>query len=146
VNFFAVADHQVGVGRHQVLLGFRPRARRAFRPHHNLRLPLLIGRIGDHELRHAGDFVHLLLQREPVDEVLVVNHAADFRQDGEGVRIPFQQDLVALHGSAVFHQNARAVYHRVAFLFTALIVHHRHNAEAVHGDDLVGAFLPVAVH
>src|ERR1017187_10317834 len=138
VDVFSVAYHQVSVGRHEVLLGFRPRARSALRPDDHLRLPLLVGRIGDHELRHAGDFVHLLLQREAVDEVLEVDHTGDFGEDREGVRIPFEQDLVALHGSAVFHQDARAVYHRVALLFTALIVHHRHNAQAVHGDDFVG--------
>ena len=67
VDLFAVAHHQVGVGRHEVLLGFRARAAGAFRPHDDLRLPLLVGRIGDHKLRHAGDFVHLLLQGEAID-------------------------------------------------------------------------------
>ena len=45
VNFLAVAHHQVGVRRHEVLLGFGARALRAFRPDDDLRLPLLVGRI-----------------------------------------------------------------------------------------------------
>ena len=44
------------------------------------------------ELRVAGDFVHLLLQRDAFDQVLEVNHAADFGQDRERVRIPLEQD------------------------------------------------------
>ena len=86
------------------------------------------------QLRHAGDFVDLLLQREAVDQVLEVNHAADFGENRERVRIPLEQDLVGLDRGAVFDQNARAVDHRVAFLFAALIVHDGHDAVAVHGD------------
>ena len=37
-------------------------------------------------------------------QILEVDHAADFGQDRERVRIPFEQDLVALHGSAVLDQ------------------------------------------
>ena len=132
VDLFPVAHHQVGVGRHQVLLAVAPRRR--IRTHLDLRLALLVGRIGNDQLAHAGDFVDLLLQREPVDQVLEVDDAGHLGQDRERVRIPLEQDLVALHGSAVFHQHARAVDHRVAFLFTALIVHHRHDAVAVHRD------------
>src|ERR1035438_4037684 len=43
VDFLAVANHQVGVGGHQVLLGLRTGPRSAFRPDHDLRLPLLVG-------------------------------------------------------------------------------------------------------
>ena len=102
VDFLAVPHHQVGVRGHEVLLVLGPRTRRAFRPDDDLRLPLLVGRIRDHPLRHAGDLVHLLLEREALDQVLEVHHAADFGQDGEGVRVPLEQDLVGLDPSAVF--------------------------------------------
>ena len=42
VDLVAIVHHQVGMRRHEVLLGFRTRARRAFRPHNDLRLPLLV--------------------------------------------------------------------------------------------------------
>jgi hypothetical protein len=63
-----------------------------------------------------------------------VDHAADFGQDREGVRIPFEQDLVGLDRRAVFHQDARAVNHLIAFLLAALVVDHGDDAVAVHGD------------
>jgi len=116
VNFFPVVNHQVSVRRHQVLLGFRARSTSALGTHDDGRLPLFVRRVRYHELRHTGDFVHTLLHGQTVDQVFEVHHAADFGQDREGVRIPFQQDLVALHRSAVFHQHARAVIRRVAFL------------------------------
>ncbi len=139
VDFFAVAHHQVGVGRHQVLLGFRPRAR--------ARLPAARSICGCRF--SSGESVTTSCDMpvtsstcscmvRPSMQVLEVDHAADFGQDRERVRIPFEQDLVALHRSAVFHQNARAVYHRVAFFLAALIVHHRHDAVAVHGDQFAG--------
>src|SRR5580704_3795479 len=138
VDFFAVANHQVRVGRHEVLLGVRARALRAFRTHDDSGLPLLVGRIHHHQLRHAGHFVHLLLQRNAVEEILEVDRAGDFSQDRERIRIPFEQVLIALHGRAVFGQNSRAIYHLVALLLAALIVHHRDDAVAVHGDQLAG--------
>ena len=67
-----------------------------------------------------------------------MDDAGDFGQDGEGVRIPLEQDLVVLDRGAVFDQHARAVIRRVAFLFAALIVDHRHDAVAVHGDQFAG--------
>ena len=95
VDVFAVVHHQVSVGRHEVALFIGAGA--AFRPHDDRRDALFIGRIGDHPLRHAGDFVHLLLQRDAFVQVLEMNLAADFGEDREGVRIPFEQDLVGLH-------------------------------------------------
>src|ERR1700682_5914032 len=64
--------------------------------------------------------------------------AADFGQDRERVRIPLEQDLIGLDGRAVFGQNARAVYHWIALFLAPLIVHHRHDAVAVHSDQLAG--------
>src|ERR1019366_3605749 len=141
VNFFAVMHHEVSVRGHEVLLGFGPRTAGAFGPDVDLGLPLFVGGIGDDELRHAGDFVHLLLQCEAIDEVLEVHHTGDFRKNGEGVRIPLKQDLVALNGIAVFHQTAGTVHHGIAFFFAALVVDHRHDAVAVHGDTFAGLAL-----
>src|SRR5262249_49274877 len=136
VDFLAIAHHQVSVGRHMILLGFGARALCAFGAHDDHRLPLFIRRVGDHELAHAGHFVHLLLQRQALDQVLEMDHAADLRQDRESVRIPFEQDLVGLHCRAVFDHHARAVVDGVALLFTPLLVHDRHDAVAIHRDQL----------
>ena len=43
---------------------------------------------------------------------------------------------VGLHRRAVFEQNLRAVHHRVAFFFAALVVDDGDDAVAVHGDQL----------
>src|ERR1017187_9469932 len=103
-----------------------------------MRLPVLAGSIRHHELAHAGDLVQLLLHGEAVHQILEVDGATDFGQNRERVRIPLEQDLAVLHRSAVFHQHAGAVIRRVAFLFAALVVDHRHDAVAVHGDQLAG--------
>src|ERR1035437_7786986 len=142
VDLVAIVHHQVGVRRHEVLLGFRTQARRAFRPHNNLRLPLLVGGIHDDELRHAGDFVHALLHGEAVDQVFEMHRAADFGQDREGVRIPFQQVLVGFNRSTVGGQHTGAVIHFIAFLFAALVVDHRYFSVAVHRDQ----FARLALH
>ena len=72
----------------------------------------------------------------PSVQVLEVNRAADFGQDGEGVGIPFEQDVVGLHLGAVLEQHLGAVHDRVAFLLAALIVDDGQDAVAVHGDQL----------
>ena len=59
MRFFAVTHHQVGVGGHQVLLGIAA-SLPGVRPDNDHRLPFFIRRIRNHQLRHAGDFVHLL--------------------------------------------------------------------------------------
>src|SRR3984893_9573719 len=119
--------------RHQVLLGLTARA---FRPHDDHRLPLLVRRINHYELRHAGHFVYLLLHGNAFLQVFEVHRAANLGQDGERVGIPFEQDLVGTNGSALFDQNLRSVHHVVALFFTAFLVHHHNLAIAVHGDHL----------
>ena len=79
------------MGRHQVALLFRSRT--ALRPHNDGRDALFIGRIRHHPLRHTGDFVHLLLQGDALTQILEVDLAADFGENRERVRIPFEQDL-----------------------------------------------------
>ena len=119
---------------HEVALFFRAAA--AFGAHHDGGHALFVGRIGDHPLRHAGDFVHLLLQRDAFREILEVNLAADFGQDREGVRIPLEQDVVDLHLGAVLEQHLGAVHHRVALFLAPLVVDDGHDAVAVHGNQL----------
>src|SRR5580692_2744877 len=63
-----------------------------------------------------------------------MDRAGDFGQDRERIRIPFEQGLVALHGRAVFGQNACAIHHLIALLLAVLVVHNRDDAVAVHGD------------
>src|SRR5260370_28902652 len=58
VDLIAVPHHQVGVGRHEVLLGV---LRSGFGLHDNGRLPLFVDRVGDDELRHTGHFIDTLL-------------------------------------------------------------------------------------
>ncbi len=67
-----------------------------------------------------------------------MHRTADFGEDRERIRIPFEQDLVGSDGGALFHQNLGAVNHVVAFLLTALLVHHDDLAVTVHGDQFAG--------
>src|ERR1039457_1705116 len=71
-----------------------------------------------------------------------VSGTADLGQDGEGVGIPLQQDLVGLDGRPVFHHDLGAVYHLIALFLAAFLVDHGHDAVAVHGDQ----FAPLAAH
>ena len=72
--------------------------------------------------------------RDAVDQVLEVNHAADFGQDRERVRIPFEQDLVGLDRRAVGDSDLARRKPPVAFFFAALVVDDRDDAVAVHRD------------
>ena len=65
-----------------------------------------------------------------------MSHAADLGEDGEGVRIPLEQDLVLLDGHALFEQDPGAVHHRVAFSLAAPLVDDDEDAVAVHGHQL----------
>jgi hypothetical protein len=107
VNFVAIRHHQVGVHRHEIALLFRLGA--ALRPHLNRGNALFVGRIRHHPLRAAGDFIHLLLHGDGFLQILEVHHAADFGQDRERVRIPFEQHVVGFHLGARREQNLGAV-------------------------------------
>ena len=95
---------------------------------------LFIGGIHHHPLRAAGDFVHLLLHGDALGQILEVNHAADFGQNRERVRIPFEQHGVGLDARAVLEQDLGAIDHLVAFFFAALVVENGDDAVAVHRD------------
>ena len=131
VYHVTVAHHQMRMRRHQVLLGF---GAAAFHLDLNHRLALFIGRIHHDKLRHTGNFIHLFGHGHAFDQILEVNDARGFSQDRERIRIPFEQDLVRLHGVAIFDQDLGAVNNGVAFFLAVLFVHHRDDAGAVHGD------------
>ncbi len=62
--------------------------------HENRGLVLFIARRQrDHQLRKAGDFVHLLFDGDAGLQVLELDGAAGFGEDREGVRIPFDHGL-----------------------------------------------------
>ena len=139
VDHFFVIHHQMRVGGHQIALFFRSCA--AFRPHNDGGDALFIRRIRHHPLRHTGDFVHLLLQGDALAEILEMDLAADFREDREGVRIPFQQDRVGCNFGAVGEQDLGAIHYRVALFFATLLVDDGQDAVAVHRDQLaLGVF------
>ena len=72
------------------------------------------------------------MQGEPFLQVLEAHGAADLGEDGEGVRIPFDQDLAEGDRGAFFDFDFGAIDHGVTFLLTALLVQHRDGAGAVH--------------
>ena len=63
-----------------------------------------------------------------------MDRTGDLGQDREGVRIPFQQDVVGLHLFAVAVQDLGAVHNLVTLFFASLVVNQGQNAVAVHGD------------
>src|ERR1051326_4400518 len=65
-----------------------------------------------------------------------MDDAADFGQNREGVRVPLEEHLVRLHRRAVLKQDLGAVDDRIALTLAALLVEHRDDAIAVHGDQL----------
>src|SRR5579863_4339678 len=95
---------------------------------------LVFRRQHDHVLSQAGYFVNLFFNGDARLQILELNGAAHFGENRESVGVPFRQLLAHLRGLAFFNQQARAVGHFVAFLFTSLFVHHGHVAAAVHYD------------
>ena len=105
---------------------------------HDRGLALLVGRIGHHVTREAGDFVHFFVQRDAFLQVFELHGAADFGEDREGVRIPLDHDLAELDRIAFVDLHLGAVHDRVALAFAALVVDHRDRALAVHDDQVAG--------
>ncbi len=115
-HFVAVLDHQVSAARQQVAL-----VRLGVLDHEG-RLALLIGSIGNHPTREAGNFVDFFVERDAFLQILELHRAADFGENGVGVRIPLGQQLAELDRFAVLHAKTRAVDNLVALLFTAALV------------------------
>ena len=134
VDFLAVANHQVSVGRHQVLLGFRTR-------------PVApSGRTTISGCRFSSGESITTSCDIPVTSsscscmVRPSMRSLKWTTPLTSVRI---ENVYGSHSSRIWllftgapsSTSTRAPYtRRVAFLFAALIVHHRHDAVAVHGD------------
>src|SRR5271155_2401373 len=128
-------DHQVGARGHQVFLGASARATDV-----DGGLVLFIaGGQRDDELRKPGDFVHLFLDGDAGLEVLELDRAGGFREDREGVGIPFDHGLAERDGLPIFDLEAGAIDDMVALLLAVFLVHHGDEAGAVHGDNLFAA-------
>ena len=55
------------------------------------RLALLVGGVGDHQAGEAGDFVDFFVEGDAFLQVLELDGAGDFGEDGEGVGIPLAE-------------------------------------------------------
>ena len=64
-------------------------------------LALLVGGLSDHETREAGDLVDFFVEGDAFLQVLELDGAADFGEDGEGVGIPLDHDLAELRPSGL---------------------------------------------
>src|SRR5208337_4202549 len=141
LDFIAILNHQVGAGRHEVLL-----ADLAGRiADQNRRLMFLVARgQGNNELRQAGDFVHLLFDGEAGAQIVKLHGAGGFGEDREREGIPFGKDLAVVDGVALGNPEARAVDHVVALFFAALFIHDDNQAGTIHGDESAATALNVA--
>src|SRR5579859_341581 len=126
----AILHHQVGAGGHQVALA----ALAAFDDDGGL--ALLVRRIADHMPRQAGDFVHFFVERDAFLQVFELHGAADFGQDGEGIRIPLDQNLAERDRIAVVDLDLCAVHDGVALALAVLLVDHGDGSLAVHDHEV----------
>src|ERR1039458_6894170 len=95
------------------------------------------GSFRDHSVTlEAGDFVHFFVERDPILQVLELHGAADFGQDGEGVRIPLDHDLALRDRIAIVDQQLSAVHDRVALALAVLVVDHCDRTLTVHDDQV----------
>src|SRR4029077_5530269 len=139
-HLVAVPDHQVGTGRHEVLLANLARGI----ADKNRRLMLFIaGRQRNDILREAGNFVDLLFDGQAGAQVVERHGAGGFGEDGEGERIPFGEDLAVRDAFAFWDAETRAVNDVVAFLFAAFLIDDGDEAGTVHGDGGAAAALNV---
>ncbi len=69
-------------------------------------------------------------------QVLELDGAADFGQDGESVGIPLSHDLTELDCLPLFHLQVRAIDDLVALLLAAAIIDDGDGAGAVHSDQI----------
>src|SRR6185312_2425624 len=126
VQFVSVLHHQVSAAGHQVTLvalgGLDDDGR----------LTLLVGGVGNHEARKAGDFVDFFVEREAFLQVLELDRTGDFREDRERVRVPLADHIAELDLCTVFDLQLRAVNDRVALLLAALRIDDGDGAVAVH--------------
>ena len=128
-----VDRRNVGVGEADFLaLGIQQLGRRAQVP--TAHAALL--RIHDQVAGEAGDLVHLLGDRDLLDEVLELQKAADFGDHRMGVRIPGRDDLAAIDLGAIVDIDDRAVRDPVALALAAVLVDHADFAGAADRDEV----------
>src|SRR5438094_10257646 len=72
------------------------------------------------------------MHRDAFEQVLELNRAADFREDGERIWIPFDKRRTDLHVIAFVDLEFRAVHDRIALLLAALLVHDRQHTVTIH--------------
>ena len=72
------------------------------------------------------------MERYAFLQVFELHGAADFREDGEGVRIPFTHHLPHSHLLAVLDFEPCAVNHGVALFFTTLVIDNRDRHCTIH--------------
>ena len=73
----------------------------------HLALALLVDQIRNDPLRHAGDFIHLLLQGQAFAQILEVDGAADLGENRERVRVPFGEKFAELDRLIFFDAKPR---------------------------------------
>jgi hypothetical protein len=128
VDLFAVGDHEVGAGRHEVALV----AGRGLDQDGGL--ALLVGGIGDHQAGKASDFVDFFVEGDALLQVLELDGAGDLRKEGEGVGVPLAEGAALGDFGALFDLELGAVDDGVALLLAALLVDDGDGAVAVHSD------------
>src|SRR6267143_586991 len=144
LDLVAILDHQVGAGRHEVLLA--DLAGRIADQDRGLML-LIARRQSDDVLREAGHFVHLLFDRQAGAQVVKLHGAGGFGEDREGEGIPFGKNLAVGDVFAVLDAEARAVNNVVALLLAVLFIDDGDQSGAVHGDGSAAtAFDKLHVH
>ena len=97
--------------------------------------------LGDDLGGESGHFVQLLLHGDPFDDVPEFHPPRNLGQDGNGVGIPFRDQLAALHGLPVFHLDLGPVDDGVAFPLAAVFIGNGQFAVPVH-DHQIAALAP----
>ena len=97
------------------------------RLHQPLKVELIEEKVTEPKARlyRTGDFVDLFMKCDTFLQVLELHGAADFGQDGEGIRIPLDHHLAELHRIAFVDLQLRAVHDRVTLAFTILLIDDR---------------------
>src|SRR3990172_1692596 len=72
------------------------------------------------------------MQRGALFQVLEMRRAAHFGQNGEGVRVPFHQDLPHRYRLALGYLQARAVDHGIPLPLPFFLIHNHQRTVAVH--------------
>ena len=113
-SFVAVLHHEVSAAGHEVTLVALGTL------DDDGGLTLLVGGVGDDQAREAGDFVDFFVERDAFLQVLELDRAGDFGEEGEGVGIPLAEALAERDLGSVFDLELGAVDDGVTLLLAAL--------------------------